>query len=54
MFASVYCHSLFTGKVGDWINWFTVAQNEEFDKIHNERMKSSKLPFTYRVTKDDQ
>ncbi|XP_013389242.1 sulfotransferase 1A1-like [Lingula anatina] len=34
------------GEVGDWKNWFTVAQNEEFDTFHKQKMKNS--DFTVR------
>ncbi|XP_060561308.1 cytosolic sulfotransferase 1-like [Ruditapes philippinarum] len=36
------------GDVGDWKNWFTVAQNEHFDKIYNEIMETSKHKFRYQ------
>jgi len=40
---------IFTGEVGDWINWFTVAQNEMVDAIHKDKMNNSKLTFDYRM-----
>lgn len=36
------------GIIGDWKNWFTVQQNEEFDKQYNEKMQNSKLTFTFQ------
>ncbi|XP_076094498.1 sulfotransferase 1C2-like isoform X1 [Mytilus galloprovincialis] len=35
------------GQVGDWKNWFTVAQNECFGALYDDEMKSSNLKFTY-------
>ncbi|KAK3601961.1 hypothetical protein CHS0354_030680 [Potamilus streckersoni] len=37
------------GEVGDWKNWFTVAQNEEFDRIYAEKMSNSKLKFRFSL-----
>ncbi|KAL3857295.1 hypothetical protein ACJMK2_011980 [Sinanodonta woodiana] len=37
------------GQVGDWKNWFTVAQNELFDAVYAERMKNSKFQFRCMV-----
>ncbi|XP_070560869.1 sulfotransferase 1C4-like isoform X2 [Ptychodera flava] len=35
------------GVVGDWMNFFTVAQNKEYEKIYEERMKGSGLDFEW-------
>ncbi|KAL6456657.1 hypothetical protein MHYP_G00352010 [Metynnis hypsauchen] len=37
------------GKVGDWKNHFTVAQNEQFDKHYKEKMKSTTLQFRTQI-----
>ncbi|CAJ1084941.1 cytosolic sulfotransferase 3-like [Xyrichtys novacula] len=37
------------GKVGDWKNHFTVAQNEEFDKHYEKKMKDPILKFRNEI-----
>ncbi|XP_071956349.1 sulfotransferase 1A3-like [Antedon mediterranea] len=37
------------GLVGDWKNYFTVSQNEAFDKLYEEKMKGSGLKFRYKL-----
>ncbi|KAM9798231.1 amine sulfotransferase-like [Neosynchiropus ocellatus] len=38
-----------SGKAGDWKNHFTVAQNEYFDKVFQEKMEGIPLNFTWEV-----
>ncbi|XP_074537715.1 cytosolic sulfotransferase 1-like [Halichoeres trimaculatus] len=33
------------GKVGDWRNQFTVAQNEQFNEVYRQKMKDTTLQF---------
>ncbi|XP_067664985.1 sulfotransferase 1A1-like [Haliotis asinina] len=37
------------GGVGDWKNWFTVAQNEWFDQLYWEKMADCPLQFKYTL-----
>ncbi|KAF4070628.1 hypothetical protein AMELA_G00287500 [Ameiurus melas] len=37
------------GKVGDWKNHFTMAQNEQFDKHYKQKMKNSTLKFRTEI-----
>ncbi|XP_060068297.1 sulfotransferase 1A1-like [Ylistrum balloti] len=37
------------GMVGDWKNWFTVSQNEQFNELLNRELKGSNLKFTYEL-----
>ncbi|KAJ8314111.1 hypothetical protein KUTeg_008672 [Tegillarca granosa] len=42
-------HSTISGEVGGWKNWFTVAQNEEFNSIYQSEMKDSKLKLKFML-----
>lgn len=40
---------LVSGMPGDWKNYFTVAQNEEFDKDYQNKMAGSTLTFRTEI-----
>lgn len=35
------------GQIGDWKNYFTVAQNEEFHRVFDEWNKQRNVPFVH-------
>ncbi|XP_076451790.1 sulfotransferase 6B1-like isoform X2 [Babylonia areolata] len=37
------------GKVGDWKNWFTMAQSEMMDQVIEKEMKGSRFKFQYTL-----
>ncbi|NP_001132953.2 sulfotransferase family 1, cytosolic sulfotransferase 7 [Danio rerio] len=37
------------GKVGDWKNHFTLAQNEQFDEVYKQKMKNTTLNFRTKI-----
>ncbi|XP_033121113.1 sulfotransferase 1C2-like [Anneissia japonica] len=37
------------GTIGDWKNYFTVAQNEVFDKLYEDKLKGSGLVFDFEL-----
>jgi hypothetical protein len=36
-----------SGEIGDWKNWFTDEQNEQFDEVFRNRMADSKYTFIF-------
>ena len=39
----------FSGTVGDWKTHFTVAQNEQFDKLHTDILGHLDIQFQYTI-----
>ncbi|XP_071953838.1 sulfotransferase 1B1-like [Antedon mediterranea] len=37
------------GEVGDWKNYFTVTQNEEYDRVYHERMQGTGLKLCFEL-----
>lgn len=35
------------GGVGNWRDWWTVRESEEYDKIYQEQMKDTRLDFDF-------
>lgn len=54
-FFTLSCSSLhvmilfFPGEIGDWKNWFTVSQNEQFDAMYKKEMKGVEVDFIYET-----
>lgn len=51
MFTDVYrtfkTFHMFTGVIGDWKNWFTVAENELFDSLIEQKLPADERTFIY-------
>lgn len=45
----LYCISLFfEGEIGDWKNWFTVAENDKFDEMIEDKLPAEERTFIYQ------
>jgi hypothetical protein len=45
----LYISDFISGDVGNWKDWFTVAQNEQFENYLKEKMEKSKWTFVYDI-----
>ena len=48
-FILIHFTILFSGEVGDWQNYFTEEENEQFDKLLKDHFKDSDWKFTYNL-----